>query len=134
MAIDGPDRCTVTRWFKRVCADDFPKEIQNEPHEIGIFFNDAFDETVANALEQVEGSDKYSFMGMKYEPAEKLLSPRVMLEKFFDATNRCRSIRNCWNAQIYEDWVVLYDVYDSDMEKPLKAWRRYNPNWDEEGF
>lgn len=109
-----------------MCADDFPKEMENEPHEIGVFFNDAFFDTVCKKLDLEEGSDKYSFIGMRHDPAEKLLSQRVMMEKFFDATSK--RVRNWWNARVYEDWIVLYDAFDHDMEQPLKAWRRYQPN------
>lgn len=119
MVFDNPKSSKVTRWFKRVCTDDFPEEMKHTPHEIGVFFNDAFFDTVYRKLNLEEGSDKYSFTGTKLDPAEKLLSPRVMMEKFFDATNE--KVRNWWLAENYEDWIVLYDAFDYDMKTPLKA-------------
>ncbi len=128
---DDPKSSKVTRWFKRVCADDFPEEMKHTPHEIGVFFNDAFFDTVCRKLDLEEGSDKYSLIGMRHDPTEKLLSPRVVMEKFFDAVNE--KVRNWWLAESYEDWIVLYDAFDYDMKTPLKAWRRYEPDWSIEG-
>ncbi|MDM8301019.1 hypothetical protein [Collinsella tanakaei] len=131
MVFDDPNSNRVTRWFKRVCADDFPIEKKDNPHEIGVFFNDAFFDTVCRKLDLEEGSDKYSLIGMKFDPAEKLLSPRVMMEKFFGAVNE--KVRNWWLSEHYADWIVLYDAFDFGMNTPLKAWRRYKPDWSVEG-
>ena len=54
-----------------------------------------------------------------------------MMEKFFDAVNE--KVRNWWLAENYEDWIVLYDVFDHDLKTPLKAWQRYEPDWSVEG-
>ena len=68
---------------------------------------------------------------MRHDPAEKLLSPRVIMEKFFDAAKK--RVRNWWLAENYEDWIVLYDAFDHDLKTPLKAWQRYEPDWSVEG-
>lgn len=131
MVFDDSKSSKVTRWFKRVCTDDFPEEMRSAPHEIGVFFNDAFFDTACRKLDLEEGSDKYSFTGTRLNPAEKLLSPRVMIERLFDTVNE--KVRNWWLAESYEDWIVIYDAFDYDMETPLTVWRRYEPDRSIEG-
>lgn len=129
MAFDDPDGA-VSRYFLRVGTDTVPDV---RPDAVpGLVWNNRLFNPVVEHFERLHdegcGPD-YKVFGD--DPEDKpSLTPRLLGERIFNGRNG--RYQDWWLAEMSQDWLIFYSIYDPERKVPVKAWRRYEQNWDEE--
>lgn len=115
----------VTRWMKRICVDDLPDALSEEPCVEGYIFNNLLLNAADYHFEwelKKAGKPTDEMLDDEYE------TPRRMEEEVFSGKNG--RFRDWWYCRNYADYIVFYG--EREMKTPLKAWMRYEQVRDSE--
>ena len=131
MMVFDPPGNRVTRYLLRVGTDTLPVRIDGGIDGL-VWNNLLFNELDSWFTCKSSRGDcpEYEFFGGAAEVERNpLLTPKIVCDEVL--SNKNGRFRNWWYACLTKDLLVFYSPYDPERITPVKAWRRYEQNWEE---